>query len=512
MHHKKKIFTHVEGRSLIAYCRGLDWRPRSIARTRSPPAHSPMARRRGEKASNTAAGGIDWPIVTFVAGLIVVVGAFAIRHFFMVPVLRKGRVRWEWGTQANKMKETLWTAKEEAALQEQHKALLMELRGTDGVTNGTGLAWLRFLWKRKRRRPVTKQPHWAGKWERSLATSFTSCRKAIVGAGLSRWQQTCTPKPWTHLFPSGPLDCTFLGTDYGGFYLPNRMCFLNEPEPGRSHVAYGFGIGSDVSYDLSLASAYPNLVVRMFDPTPYAISHARAVMETIERGKPACDSGGRQRISAAACRGDYFGAIAKAKLRRSQFTVHPWAIGTSSGTLRFSSTSSSGTGSLYTPKQQTHPPQNRSGNSLWPLVRSDNLGRPPKPRGMHPRGKTAARRRLAAARMLELPVKTLAAIMHELGDTVVDILKLDIEGAEVEVVPQLLGMWRDWPKAQWPKVILLDMDSLRVGHPRRNVSGAKMVVSELTDAGYYLFAHPKKPDYSFVLPLSYRENQNGGQY
>ena len=56
------------------------------------------------------------------------------------------------------------------------------------------------------------------------------------------------------------------------------------------------------------------------------------------------------------------------------------------------------------------------------------------------------------------------------------------------------------------------MDSLRPGHPRRNTTGAKMVVERLVGAGYYLFAHPKKADYSFVLPLSYHEMEGGDGY
>ena len=114
----------------------------------------------------------------------------------------------------------------------------------------------------KRKRAVVRQPRWAGLWESSLATAFTSCRKLQAAPAMVHWQQPCAPKPWAHFFRSGPLDCTFLGTDYGGFYLPNRMCFLNEFEPSRPPVAYGFGIGSDVSYDLALASAYPSLKVR----------------------------------------------------------------------------------------------------------------------------------------------------------------------------------------------------------------------------------------------------------
>ena len=78
--------------------------------------------------------------------------------------------------------------------------------------------------------------------------------------------------------------------------------------------------------------------------------------------------------------------------------------------------------------------------------------------------------------VIKLPVRSITSIMRELGDPIVDILKIDIEGAEVEVVPSLLETWSEWPKARWPKVLLIDMDSLRVDHPRRNVSGARMVV------------------------------------
>ena len=46
-------------------------------------------------------------------------------------------------------------------------------------------------------------------------------------------------------------------------------------------------------------------------------------------------------------------------------------------------------------------------------------------------------------------------------------------------------------------------------HPRRNVSAANAVVELLVEAGYLLFAHPKKPDYSFVLPLTQREMYYG---
>ena len=72
-----------------------------------------------------------------------------------------------------------------------------------------------------------------------MASAFTSCRKLVTADSMAHWQQPCQPKPWAHHFRYGPLDCTFLGTEYGGFYVPNRMCFLHElPEPpDRTFVA-----------------------------------------------------------------------------------------------------------------------------------------------------------------------------------------------------------------------------------------------------------------------------------
>ena len=38
-----------------------------------------------------------------------------------------------------------------------------------------------------------------------------------------------------------------------------------------------------------------------------------------------------------------------------------------------------------------------------------------------------------------------------------------------------------------------------------NITAAKEVVLQIVGAGYVLFAHPKTPDYSFVLPLTQRQ-------
>ena len=379
---------------------------------------------------------------------------------------------------------------------------------------------------------------WVIHWESCGGWSVASCRKLQTAPSMEHWQQACTPKAWTHHFPTGPLDCTFLGSDYGGFYVPNRMCWLHEnPEPpNRSYVAYGFGIGTDLSYDVSspyartrspahayshahrparadwsraarltahpsvtcarwsaqiaLAAAYPNLIVRMFDPTPYALRHAHHVVAALTRRETPCDMG----LSPAACRGSYFRAIAHSAVSPSRLSVHPWAIGTEDGVLGFHKTR---TGSLYSHKS----------TDATDAAVTSSAGNAAA--GTEAAAANSAAATSAAGGVQLLQVRTLQSIMSSLGDEVVDVLKVDVEGAEVEVLPALLHMWRMWPRARWPKLLLIDMDSMRANHPRRNVSAANAVVELLVEAGYLLFAHPKKPDYSFVLPLTQREMYYG---
>ena len=197
------------------------------------------------RSSRQAKSNIDWSVIFFATTVLFVGGAFLVRKFFMVQV--PGTRRWV-------LPSVLSEDQQQQKQREQRSAEQGLPRDHDfskkkKSNNGTATA------KRKRTRAVVRQPKWAGLWERSLATAFTSCRKLRTSPAMAHWQQPCMPKPWAHFFRSGPLDCTFLGTDYGGFYLPNRMCFLNEFDPGRPRVAYGFGIGSDLSYDMALASA-----------------------------------------------------------------------------------------------------------------------------------------------------------------------------------------------------------------------------------------------------------------
>jgi hypothetical protein len=45
-----------------------------------------------------------------------------------------------------------------------------------------------------------------------------------------------------------------------------------------------------------------------------------------------------------------------------------------------------------------------------------------------------------AGKMLELPVKRLSTLMYERGHNHIDILKMDIESAEYDVIPDIVGL------------------------------------------------------------------------
>jgi len=74
----------------------------------------------------------------------------------------------------------------------------------------------------------------------------------------------------------------------------------------------------------------------------------------------------------------------------------------------------------------------------------------------------------------EAPVNTVAALMRELGDTRVDLIKMDIEGAEYEVIDSLL---RDGPL---PRTLCVEFDQPK---PLRRTFKA---VARLRAAGYDL--------------------------
>ncbi|MGF1505760.1 MAG: FkbM family methyltransferase [Anaerolineae bacterium] len=141
----------------------------------------------------------------------------------------------------------------------------------------------------------------------------------------------------------------FHGSTYGGWTIhPAGL--------SPDSIVYAFGVGEDISFDLSLIDAY-GVQLHAFDPTPRSIARA------------------------------------KTQDLPEQFTLHEVGLADFNGTARF------------------FPPENRE------HISHTLLDRPP-----------------TADRAIEVPVRRLPDLMADLGHDRIDILKMDIEGAEFAVI------------------------------------------------------------------------------
>jgi FkbM family methyltransferase len=86
---------------------------------------------------------------------------------------------------------------------------------------------------------------------------------------------------------------------------------------------------------------------------------------------------------------------------------------------------------------------------------------------------------------ITVPVRRVSTLAHELGDTNVDLIKMDIEGAEMAVIPDLLA------NGPLPRVLCVEFDKVR---PLRDVTS---LVRRLKLAGL-IPAHSEERNVTFV--------------
>ncbi|MEZ4963882.1 MAG: FkbM family methyltransferase [Saprospiraceae bacterium] len=168
-----------------------------------------------------------------------------------------------------------------------------------------------------------------------------------------------------------------IGTPYGGWLIPKNR--LNE-----TSVCYLVGAGEDISFDAGVAAAY-GAQVHIFDPTPRAIAHAEQFLANLINGSPApCNT------SPTGFYPDYSPALA------SLLHFHPYGIWDDDTTLEF-----------FAPRNEAH-----VSHSLVNLQHSE--------------------------KSIKVPVRRLNSVMQQLGHRKIDLLKLDIEGAEYQVINAIL--------------------------------------------------------------------------
>lgn len=168
-----------------------------------------------------------------------------------------------------------------------------------------------------------------------------------------------------------------IGTPYGGWIIPqNRL--------NKDSVCYLVGAGEDISFDLGVAARF-GCPVHIFDPTPRAVAHFDGLKANLKNGLPtACST------SPTGFYPEYPPELA------DRLHFHAVGIWNEDTTLRF-----------FAPQNEAH-----VSHSLVNLQQSD--------------------------RFIEVPVRRLAGMMQEMGHRKIDLLKLDIEGAEYQVIRSLL--------------------------------------------------------------------------
>ena len=212
-----------------------------------------------------------------------------------------------------------------------------------------------------------------------------------------------------------------LGTPYGGWIIPAN--FLN-----NNSICYLVGAGEDVSFDLALAARF-NCPAHIFDPTPRAKAHVETLIANLKSGKK----------TACATAPDGFYPDNYPPAVAELLKLHPVGIWNNDETLRF-----------FSPKDEAH-----VSHSIVNLQQTDHY--------------------------IEVPVRRLATLMPELNHPHIDLLKIDIEGAEYQVLESL---HRD---QIFPGALCIEFDESYTNHfDAQYMDRIEGALKKLLDAGYHI--------------------------
>jgi FkbM family methyltransferase len=197
-----------------------------------------------------------------------------------------------------------------------------------------------------------------------------------------------------YIDPAGlrpPQELLRLGTVYGGWIIPADSGLTADS------LCYCAGAGEDISFECALVERY-GCRVRIIDPTPRAIQH----FQNLER---AVKTGARFPINNSAV--DYY-SIGAAHLDRLEFL--PVGLADKDSEMKF-----------FLPQNPTH-----VSCSVVNLQKTDQF--------------------------FTAPCLRLSSIMTRQGDGLIDLLKIDIEGAEYGVIEDMVA------SCLLPKLLLIEFD------------------------------------------------------
>jgi FkbM family methyltransferase len=214
-------------------------------------------------------------------------------------------------------------------------------------------------------------------------------------------------------------DMRSLGWRRHSYHVPEQLL-----DP--TSVCYCVGAGEDVSFDTELKIFY-DCDVYIFDPTPYGINHFTQLKQHIERGQP---------FAASPKNSPYPYRISAEQL--AQITYVPVGVWSSKTVLKF------------------HDPQIEDYASYSVCLFKDSEA------------------------VIEAPVDRLGSLMKNLGHATIDLLKIEIEGAEYAVVDTIVEDKLDI------KAILIEFDEVYHAKDKGYHFRIKRCCSRLRSAGYML--------------------------
>lgn len=226
-----------------------------------------------------------------------------------------------------------------------------------------------------------------------------------------------------HITGAPQINLIKLGTEYGGFTIPDGIL-------SSKSICYSAGAGEDISLEIELISKY-GCQVYLFDPTPRAIAHVNKVKSALEQGS-----------SCAEWSGKYFYQLPP-KLANNLIFL-PIGLWDNNTTLKF-----------FLPKNPAH--VSASAHNLQNTVN-----------------------------YFEAPCKSLKSLMNDLGHQYIDLLKMNIEGAEYPIILHMID------QKILPTILCVEFHAL----PQFNKN---QFISLLKQNGYLELNNKNNRDYTFIL-------------
>lgn len=216
---------------------------------------------------------------------------------------------------------------------------------------------------------------------------------------------------------------------YGGKYLPERVYDRLE-----NAVCYCFGAGEDISFDAALARDGHEVFI--FDPTPRAKIHFDGLMKSVSEGT---------NFGVNSSTTTFYDATPEATARM-QF--HGYGLWGANEVQKF-----------YIPK-----------NPAWVSHSILNLQK--------------------TNDYFEAPCKTLKTIMDELGHGQIDILKIDIEGAEYVALERMMA------DGIRPAIINVEYDE---GHHQLDAGAKNRILESMRKLGAFGYAMTYQAGWDFTF-------------